>query len=34
MKRFGVEGGTKKSCPKESRRDRGRSFGFKNAVHM
>ena len=34
MKRFGVEGGTKKSCPKENRRVRGWSIGFKNAVHM
>ena len=34
MKRFGVEGGTKKRCPKESRGGKGRSIGFKNAVHM
>ena len=34
MKRPGVEGGTKKRCPRENRRGRGRSIGTKNAVHM
>ena len=34
MKRFGVEGGTRKRCPRENRRSRGRSIGFKSAVHM
>ena len=29
MKRFGVEGGTKKSCPKGSRRVRGGQLGLK-----
>ena len=29
-----MEGGTKKSCLKESRNRGGQSIGFKNAVHM
>ena len=34
MKRFAVEGGTRKRCPRENRRDRVRSIGFKSAVHI
>ena len=34
MRRFGVEEETKKNCWTESRGNRGRSFGFKKAVHM